>query len=68
MEESYWAEQQRRFGHEFIRLNEQRDENYWTQRSGNGSIRLKEQQEDNYWTQPHAASVRRSHNAVWVLP
>jgi len=64
MEENYWAEQQRRFGHEFIRLNEQRDENYWAQRSGQGFIRLNEHRDENYWTQPHPSSVKRAHHAV----
>lgn len=68
MEENYWAEQQRRLGHGFIRLNEQRDENYWTQRSGHEFIRLNENRDENYWTQPHAASMRRSHHAVRMFP
>jgi hypothetical protein len=51
MEENYWAEQQRRMGHGFIRLTD-RDENYWTQRqhgAGQRFIRLGDRDE-NYWT------------------
>lgn len=72
MKENYWAEQQRRLGHGFIHLNEQRDENYWTQRSGQEFIRLKEHRGENYWTQPSGHGFirlreRRDEN-YWTQP
>jgi hypothetical protein len=58
MEENYWAEQQRRLGHGYVRLNEQLDENYWTHHGDRGFVQLKEHRDENYWTQDRRKGFR----------